>query len=136
MKTRTIRQMVRIKAPAHEVYEALMDSKKHSAFTGSGASISREVGGRFSVFDGWASGTNVELVQDKRIVQSWRAGDEGWPEDHLSIITITLKEAKGVTSLGFRQSGVPESSYEDISQGWKEYYWEPLKRTLEAKKTG
>ncbi len=129
MKTKTIIQTVKIKAPAHDIYEAFMDSKKHAAFTGAGAKISRKIGGSFSVFDGYSSGKNIELIEDKKIVQSWRAED--WPEDQISKITITLKEAKGITSLGFKQTGVPESFFNDISQGWKEYYWGPLKRMLE-----
>jgi activator of HSP90 ATPase len=133
MKTKTINQTIKIKADAHDVYEALMDSRKHSKFTGGAAEISREVGGSFSVFDGYASGTNIELIPDKKIVQSWKAEEEGWPENHLSRITIVLKEAKGVTTLDFTHGGVPEPNYEDISQGWKEYYWEPLKKMLEKK---
>jgi len=43
------RQSVIIKATPREVYEALMDSRKHSRFTGAKASISRKVGGRCSV---------------------------------------------------------------------------------------
>jgi len=75
MVTRTIKQSVTIKASPHVVYEALMDSKKHAAFTGGKATISRKVGGKFSVFDEYAEGENLELVPDKKIVQSWRASD-------------------------------------------------------------
>jgi activator of HSP90 ATPase len=128
---KTIIQAVKINAPAHDVYEAFMDSRKHAEFTGGTARISRKVGGSFSVFDKYASGKNLELTQDKRIVQSWRAED--WPEGKLSKITITLKEARGVTTLGFKQTGVPDPFYRDISQGWKGYYWKPLKKMLEKR---
>ena len=40
MKTKGIRQVVTIKTTPHAVYEALMDSKKHGAFTGGKAVIS------------------------------------------------------------------------------------------------
>ena len=75
MKTRTIRQTVAFKATPHEVFEALMDSKKHSEFTGGKAKISRNVSGKFTAYDGYAEGTNLELVKDKKIVQTWRASD-------------------------------------------------------------
>jgi hypothetical protein len=52
-----------------------MDSEKHTAFTHSSADIGKEVGDAFSTFDGWASGTNLELIPDKKIVQKWRAED-------------------------------------------------------------
>ena len=82
MKTKTIKQSVTFRAKPHDVYEALMDSDKHSRFTGGKAHISRQIGGKFSTFDGYSEGVNIELVPDKKIVQSWRAGD--WPEGHYS----------------------------------------------------
>jgi activator of HSP90 ATPase len=129
MGTKTVRQSVTIKASADDVYEALMDSKKHAKFTGDKASISRKVGGKFSAFDGYAEGTNLELVPDKKIVQSWRASD--WPEGHYSKATFSFKEVAGSTRLTFTQTGVPEEQYEDISQGWRDYYWAPMKQMLE-----
>lgn len=45
MKTKTIKQTIFFKAEPHDVYEALMDSKKHSKFTGDKAVISRKEGG-------------------------------------------------------------------------------------------
>ena len=75
METKTVKQTVTFKAQRHEVYEALMDSKKHAKFTGDKATISRKVGGKFSVFDGYGEGTNIELIPDSKIVQNWRAGD-------------------------------------------------------------
>jgi activator of HSP90 ATPase len=129
MKTRTIRQSVTIKATPHDVYEALMDSKKHSAFTGDKAVISREVGGKFSAFDGYAEGVNLELVPDKKIVQTWRASD--WPEGSSSKVTFALKAAAGGTQLTFIQTGIPEEFADDVSQGWQDYYWAPLKEMLE-----
>ena len=126
MSTRDIRQSVTMRASPHDLYEALMDSKKHSRFTGSKASISRKAGGKFTTFDGYSEGTNLELVPDRKIVQTWRAGD--WPEGHYSTVTFSLKASDGGTLLTFTQKGVPEEQYNDISQGWKDYYWTPLKK--------
>lgn len=77
MKTRTIRQTISLNATAHEIYEMLMDEKKHALFTGGFARINRDVGGTFVTNDGYSDGTNRELVQDEKIVQTWRAS--GWP---------------------------------------------------------
>lgn len=129
MVTRTIKQSVTIKTSPHVVYEALMDSKKHAAFTGGKATISRKVGGKFSVFDEYAEGENLELVPDKKIVQSWRASD--WPEGQYSKVTFALEGVAGGTKLTFTQTGVPEEFSADVSQGWRDYYWAPLKETLE-----
>ncbi len=129
MADKTIKQSVTIKASPHDVYEALMDSKKHAKFTGGKASISREVGGKFTAFDGYSEGVNLELVPDKKIVQSWRAED--WPEGHYSKATFALKEVPGGTELTFTQTGVPEEFMNDIAQGWQDYYWAPMKEMLE-----
>jgi activator of HSP90 ATPase len=129
MQTKTIRQSATFKAGASEVYEALMDSKKHGEFTESTAKISRKVGGKFSIYDGEIQGVNLELVPSQKIVQSWRYSD--WPEGHYSRATFALKEVHGGTRLTFTQTGVPEEFYDDISQGWQDYYWEPMKEMLE-----
>lgn len=129
MKIKTIRQSVTIKATPHEVYEALMDSRKHSKFTEAKASISRKMGGKFKAYGDYISGVNLELVPDKKIVQSWRGSD--WPKGHYSKVTFSLKRVKGGTRLTFRQSGLPEKYYKDISQGWRDYYWKPMKEMLE-----
>jgi len=133
MKTGTIRQTVKFKAGPHEVYEALMDSRKHSQFTGSEAKISRKEGGKFSVWEGSINGKNLELVPDKKIVQEWRSEEEEWPKGHYSKATFQLKESKRKTILKFTQTGVPLAAYGAISRGWQDYYWKPLKEFLEAK---
>jgi len=124
MKTKTLHQSAIFEVDPHEIYEALMDSKKHSAFTGAKAKIGRRVGDRFSAWDDWATGSNVELVPDKKIVQLWRGDD--WPADHYSTITIELKKVDRGTRLDFTQTDIPETLYEDVAQGWKEWYWEKL----------
>ncbi len=130
-KTGAIRQTATFKATPHQVYEALMDAKKHAQFTGGEAEISRKVGGKFSTFDGWAQGENVELVPDQKIVQTWHCDD--WPDGHFSQITISLTKVEGGTRLSFHQTGIPQSAMGDIKQGWREFYWEPMKKMLAKK---
>ncbi len=129
METKTIRQSVLFKASPHEVYEVLMDSRKHAGFTGERAEISREVGGRVSAYGGYINGTNVELLPDAKIVQRWRSSE--WPDGHYSTVTFELKRTTGGTRLSFTQSGVPEEDYEAKKEGWEEHYWEKMKKFLE-----
>ncbi len=128
MRTRNIRQTMLFKASPHDVYELLMDSRKHSKLTGDKATISRRVGGRFTVGN-YIEGVNLDLVPDQKIVQSWRGTD--WPEGHFSRATFALTAVDGGTRLSFSQSGVPEDFYDAISQGWHDYYWTPMKDALE-----
>ena len=129
METKTIKQTTTFKASPHDVYEALMDSRKHSQFTGSRAKIGRKVGEKFTAFDGYCEGTNLKLVPDEKIVQTWRASD--WPEGHYSKVTFSIKEVDSNTRLSLTQTGVPEEQYQDISNGWREFYWKPMKQMLE-----
>jgi len=127
MRTRTVRQSVTFKASPREVYEVLMDSRKHSKLTGDKAIIRRNVGGKFTVGD-YIHGVNLELVPNEKIVQSWRGSD--WPEGHFSRAVFSLRAERSVTRLTFTQTGVPEENYEEIRQGWHDYYWEPMKEML------
>jgi activator of HSP90 ATPase len=129
VKTKTIRQGAMFRATPHEVYEALMDSKKHSKFSGAAARISRKIGGRFNAYDGWIYGKNLQLKKDKLIVQEWRGND--WPKGVYSIVKFILQKSGENTKLMFTQSGVPADKYKDISEGWKEFYWRPMKKMLE-----
>ena len=126
--TKNVKQNVVFDASPHEVYELLMDEKKHALFTGAKAKISKKVGESFSAYDGYIVGKNVELVPDKKIVQLWRASD--WQKGYFSIVTFVLKEKKGKTELTFVHEGVPVECVEDISQGWKDHYWERMKEAL------
>lgn len=102
-----------------------MDSRRHARFTGGGARISRKVGGKFSVFDGYATGANVALVQDRKIVQTWRAED--WPAGHYSTVTFALARTGRGTKLTFTQVNVPDAHVAAVRQGWIDFYWTPLK---------
>ena len=129
MNTKVIKQTAEFAATPHQVYEALMDSAKHSKFSGGEATISRKVGGKFTAYDGYAEGKNLELIPDEKIVQSWRASD--WPEGHNSEITFELTKTKTGTKLAFTQTDVPAEFYDDIAQGWIDWYWRPMKKMLE-----
>ena len=126
--TKTIRQTIYFSALPHKVYESLIDKAKHAEFTGASAQIERKVGGKFSVWDGYAVGVNKELVQDKLIIQTWCASD--WPKEAESIVKFELSKENDKTKLIFTQEGVPEEFCKDVATGWQDFYWRPLQRYL------
>ena len=91
-KPDTIHEELEFPVAPHRIYEALLDAKQFSAFSGVPAEIHREAGGAFSLFGGQITGRNVELVPDRRIVQASRAAS--WPEGVYSIVRFEL-QAKG-----------------------------------------
>jgi activator of HSP90 ATPase len=131
IKKKIIEQEIIIKCSPHDIYEAFMDSKKHSKFTESKAKISREIGGSFSIYEGAINGENVELIQDKKIVQTWRSEGENWPKGYYSTITLIFEPVDQGTLIKFKHADIPEAAYESVKKGWDIYYWDPLKDMLE-----
>jgi activator of HSP90 ATPase len=127
--SKPIHQTVTFNVSPHEVYEALMDSEKHAAFSGGSARISREVGGSYMAYDDYITGKNIELIPDKKIVQDWRAVD--WPEGVFSRITFELTPVPEGTRLVFTHADLPEGTEEEFTQGWIDNYWEPMKKYFE-----
>ena len=126
---RAIHQEEDFKASPARLYDALLDAKQFSAFSGMpGASVSREVGGPFTIFAGHITGMNLELVPNRRIVQSWRVVP--WPEGIHSIARFELQEQCSGTRILFDHTGFPSELAEHLESGWHEHYWEPLRKYL------
>jgi len=132
METKSIKQTITFDAPTQKVYDLIMDQKKHAAFTGSNVIMSKEIKGKFDVFDGYCQGYNIELIEGKKIVQAWNFQEEGWPEDHYSICTFQFKPEGNKTQLNFSQLGVPDNKVREIKDGWKHFYWNPMKNFLKT----
>lgn len=125
MRTRTLQQSVTFKARPMDVYEMIMDSKKHTSLSGQKAKISRRVGGQFTAWNGHLTGINLALKPGEKIVQAWRA--TGWWPDHYSIAIFDLLKVAGGTKLKFTQIGIPSDRYSGHYRGWIETYWTPMK---------
>jgi activator of HSP90 ATPase len=125
-KTITSHQEIEFNATPEKLYEALLNSKQFTEFSGRPAEINREVGGAFSLFKGHIIGRNLELVPNQRIVQAWRVVT--WPEGAYSIVSFQLKPQASGTHLVFDHIGFPEGLHEHLAQGWEENYWSLLKK--------
>lgn len=123
-----------IPATPQEIYDAWLDSRGHSAMTGSKAHISAKTGAEFSAWDGYISGRNIKLEPGRGIVQSWRTTKFA-ESDVDSQIEILLEPVKGGTKLTLRHSKVPNghTSYRD--SGWREHYFEPMKTYFSRRPT-
>lgn len=72
MATDSIRVSAVIAASPERLYNAWLSETEHSAMTEGAASIEPNVGGRFTAWDGYISGETIELVENKKVVQTWR----------------------------------------------------------------
>lgn len=86
--------------------------------------MSARMGGAFSAWDGYLSGTNLELVPGERIVQSWRGSD--FAEGHYSRLTLKLRKAGSATRVELRQDDMPDDLLAAYDQGWHDSYWRPM----------
>lgn len=108
------------------VYDAWLDSKKHAMMTGSAAEIDPRVGGKFNVWDSYCIGETIELIPGKKIVQLWRTTD--FPDDHPdSLLEIDFDELPNGTRLSMKHSRIPDGQGKGYKQGWKDYYFKPMK---------
>src|SRR6267154_1688367 len=105
-KSITIHQEIEFSASPQQLYEALVDSKQFTQFSGRAAEINREVGGAFSLFKGHIIGRNLELVPNQRIVQGWRVVT--WLEGAYSIARFELKPQGLGTRVVLDHIGFPE----------------------------
>ena len=129
-----IEQTVVVQGSPDQVYEAFMDAKKHTKFTGSKATSDPVVGGEFTAWDGYISGKNLELKKGRLIVQEWINTD--WPEGYpTSRFELTLKKVPEGTEIHMVHSKIPASQAEELKEGWTEFYWEPLKKYFLNQKT-
>lgn len=128
---KTITQSVTFKnAKAGTLYSQFLDSKHHAKLTGGNpAKISAKEGAKFSVWGGYITGKNLQLVKDKLIVQAWHGSD--WAKGETDSTFIMLFEQKGKDAIiHMTHANVPDKYVAGIKQGWTDYYWTPWKEYL------
>jgi uncharacterized protein YndB with AHSA1/START domain len=114
-----------ISAPPEELYQAWLDSETHSKMTGGKAEISDQVGGKFSAWDGYIQGENLELNPPLRILQKWRTEDFE-AEDADSLVEVTFIAEGKKTRITIRHTELPPHGMK-YQQGWIDAYFDPMK---------
>merc|ERR1719502_678331 len=134
-KTTAIKFKYAFAPPPHVMYETFLDTNRIRGATASDASMSTEVGGKFTMFSGSVEGTNEKLVPfDEKegtatIVWKWRFTT--WQPGHFSTVTLTFtKKDDGSTEVALDQQGVPEEECERTERGWKGLLFDRLKAML------
>ncbi len=123
---------VTLPVKAVDLYNAWLDSKKHSAFTGGKAKITNRAGSGFTAWDGYISGKNLELKEGKFIKQSWRTVE--FPDDAPdSILEITFEELDGKTKLHLLHYDLQRGDAAKYEEGWKDHYFKPMKTYFSLK---
>ena len=130
---KTIQQTVKLGASPEALFDIYLDSKKHGAAVNARASMSRKVGGKFSIWDGMIRGRNLAIVPKKMIVQSWRGSS--WRKSDLdSLLVLTFSKASGGGQINLVHANVPDQHAAGIQKGWHTYYWKPWNAYLKQGK--
>ena len=114
-----------IPASASDIYKAWLSSDGHAAMTGNPAQVDGTVGGKFSAWDGYISGSTLDLTPNRRIVQAWRT-TEFPAEARDSHVEVLLEEADGGTKVTLTHTEMPEDQVDSYRQGWEDYYFKPM----------
>lgn len=122
----SIKLTITIPADPKTLYNAWLNSEKHSAFSKGKAEIKKKVGSSFTAHDGYISGKNELLHMNKRIVQSWRTTD--FDEDHEdSTLEVIFEKVEKGTKITLNHTNLPNDTGKKYRKGWKEYYFNPMK---------
>ena len=108
-----------------ELYNAWLDSNKHTAMTGGEADVSTTIGDDFSAWDGYIWGKNIELLEGEKIVQTWRTTEFAEDDDDSQLEIIFKPTAKG-TELTLIHTHIPQGQTQ-YYQGWIDHYFTPMK---------
>jgi activator of HSP90 ATPase len=116
-----------------EIYRAFLNASTHSAFTSSKATGSGRVGGKFTAWDDYITGRNLELKSGKKIVQEWRTTEfpDQYPDSRLE---LNFNAKKDGTEIVMIHSRLPASQVARYREGWISAYWDPLREYFAAAK--
>jgi activator of HSP90 ATPase len=130
--TKAIEQSVRFPVSARALYDLYMDPRKHAAFTGAAVKISAKPGSKFSAFDGMLSGVTLAAVPGRLIVQRWR-GSHWKAADPDSVLVLAFAQDGIQGRIDLTHVRVPRHDHAGVTQGWKKYYWTPLRTYLKGR---
>lgn len=113
------------KVSAETLYHAWLDSHTHTEMTGGDAICSTDINAKYTAWDEYIWGENVELLENKKIVQTWRTVEFD-ENDEDSILTLEFN-ALGYDSCEFvlSHTNIPNGQTQ-YKEGWMDNYIEPM----------
>ena len=130
-----IQQSVVLPAKPEALYRMYLDPAVHGAITGAEVAIGGQRGAEFKAFEGMLTGTMLEVVEPRLIVQSWRSAHftDDDPDSTL-ILAFSSEGAEGWIDLVHLD--VPEHDYQPVVEGWEKFYWTRWRAYLAERTSG
>ena len=128
----TIYKSVVLPAPAAVLFDQYLDSDTHAAFTGAPAKVSDDPGSEFEAFGGLLTGTMLQTVKPRLIVQSWRSVNFADDDPDSTLIIQFLDEDEGEGRIDLIHLDVPDSDLQGVTGGWESRYFAPWLTFLQS----
>jgi activator of HSP90 ATPase len=126
---RTVTLAVELPAAPARLYRMYLDAKSHAAFTGAPVKIAPRPAAAFEAFGGALTGTILQLVPNRLIVQSWRSRNFA-KSDMDSTLVLSFWPAKHGARIELTHVNVSDIDFAGVSDGWFKYYWVPWREYL------
>jgi len=124
-----VEQTYRIQAPLAKVWQALTDAVVAEQWGAGPAKMNATEGGEFSYWDGDIHGVFTKLVPVKLVEQDWYGHDKPTKK---FVVTFTFKpDGDKATKIHLTQTNVSDDELTDMAEGWRDYYFDPIKKLLE-----
>ena len=129
---KNIKKHYHIKATAEDIFTALTNPLTIEIWSGASAVMEPVAGSEFSLWDGDITGVNIEIEPGVKIVQEWYfEEEEGILPTEKSIVTIKLHSKGNSTDVELLHVNIPDEAFDNIAEGWDNYYFKPLKELVE-----
>ncbi len=126
---RTIQLAASLPASPDRLFDMYLDPVEHSAFTGSPVTISAHPGAHFCAFDNALTGTILQVVPKRLVVQSWRSPFWGSADVDSTLILTFLPDKDG-GRIELVHVNVLDEDFAGVSHGWEKFYWSPWRAYL------
>ncbi len=126
---RTITMAVHLPCSAAKLHRMYLSPKLHAAFTGAPVKIGARAGATFEAFGGAISGTILQVIPNRLIVQSWRS-THFYRRDLDSTLVLSFWPEQGGGRIELTHVNVSDSDFAGVSEGWSKYYWTPWREYL------
>jgi uncharacterized protein YndB with AHSA1/START domain len=130
---RNVIMAVDLPASPARLYRMYLDAQQHAAFTGAPVKIAARAGAKFEAFGGALTGTILQVIPNRLIVQCWRSTHFG-RRDLDSTLVLTFWPVKGGGRIEMTHVNVAEGDFAGVSEGWSKYYWVPWREYLTRRK--
>ena len=123
-----------ISADPARVFRALTSSREIRRWSGQPGSVQAKIGGKFSFFGGWVTGTVLAYQAPRVLSYTWLTSE--WPDGALpSIVTFRLARAKGGTRVTLVHKGLPNArERKEHKGGWDEFFFDLLEKMMKERR--